>query len=254
MDITQYTDRLKYKSLPADFNHQDGPKYKSSWEYTKNFSNYHFDKWQVETEGEWIHKLGRFAGQWQEHIPAILEKSKDLGWDQSTNSNLRPGFTGGQSPMKAQEDYDRIQHGLKDTDQTNLVLESFIDTVPAIKAMVDHWKLEKPSYRIHVQWPGQCFGLHIDKLWHRCPTDPGRIVRLMIPLADYEPGQMSLFGNYVLTQYRAGDVYIFDTLNVPHASANLSVTPRPNMVITGLRTPETDEALRNANPDAIYNV
>lgn len=255
MDIKTYTDRLKYKSLPADFNHQKGAEYKSSYEYTKTeFSNYHFDKWKKETEGEWYHNLGRFVGDWSDDVDKIIEKSKELSWDQSTSQGLRPGFKGGDSPMKAQERFDRVQHGLDKTDQTNLVLEDYLDQFPKIKAMVDHWCLEKPSYRAHVQWPGQFFGTHIDKLWHRNPTDPARIVRIIITLADWEPGQFVMYGNCTLMQWHAGDVHIFDTLNVPHGTANISTVPRPNITITGLRTPETDEVLSRANPDSIFKI
>ena len=254
MDINTYANRIKYKELPADFNHQDGVRFKSSYEYTKTFSNYHFNKWQLDQEGEWYHKLGRFEGDWSDDVAKIIEKSKDLTWDQSTKSGLRPGFKGGQSPMKDQEEYDRIAHGLDKTDQTNLVLEDFLDQFPKIKAMIDYWCLEKVSYRSHVQWPGQFFGVHIDKLWHRNPTDPARIVRLSVNLSDYEPGQMMLYGNSAITSWHAGDVHIFDTLNVPHGTCNLSTLPRPNLTITGLRTPETDAKLAVANEHSRYKV
>ena len=254
MDINNYANRIKYKKLPADFNHQDGAKFKSSYEYTKTFSNYHFDKWHQENDGDWWHSLGRFEGDWSDDVVKIIEKSKDLGWDESTKSGLRPGFKGGQSPMKAQEEYDRIQHGLDKTDQTNLVLEDYLDQFPKIKTMVNHWCLEKINYRAHVQWPGQFFGVHIDKLWHRNPVDPARIVRIIISLADYEPGQLIMYGHSIVNQWRAGDVHIFDTLNVPHGTANISVYPRPNLTITGLRTPETDAVLAAANKDSRYPV
>lgn len=254
MDINQYADRVKFKSLPADFNHQDGKNYKSSYEYTKTFSNYHFDKFKEESEGDWYHKLGRFVGDWSDDVTKIIEKSKELGWDQQTKQGLRPGFPGGQSPMKDQEAYDRVVHGLDKTDQTNLVLENYLDQFPSIKAMVDFWCLEKPSYRAHVQWPGQFFGTHIDKLWHRNPTDPARIVRLIITLADWEQGHIITYGNCTLTQWHAGDVHIFDTLNVPHGTANISTTPRPNITITGLRTPEFDAKLAAATADSRYQI
>jgi len=254
MDINQYGRRIKYKSLPEDFNHQEGVKYKSSYEYTKTFSNYHFDKWQTESEGDWYHNLGRFQGDWSDNVAKIIEKSRELGWDQSTAQGQRPGFPGGQSPMRAQEEYDRKLHGLDKTDQTNLVLEDYLDRFPKIKKMVDHWALEKVSYRAHVQWPGQFFGVHIDKLWHRNPVDPARIVRIIVCLADYEPGQLLIYGNSVLTQWRAGDVHIFDTLNVPHGTANISTKPRPNITITGLRTELTDQKLREASANARYFV
>lgn len=254
MDINQYINRIKYKSLPEDFNHQEGVKFKSSYEYTKTFSNYHFDKWAEEKEGDWYHKLGRFVGDWSADLEKIVEKSKELGWDQSTASGMRPGFPGGQSPMRAQEEYDRKLHGLDKTDQTNLVVEEYLNQFPKILKMVDHWALEKVSYRAHVQWPGQFFGMHIDKLWHRNPVDPTRIVRIIVHLDDYEPGQSITYGNCILTQWRAGDVHIFDTLNVPHGTANLSVKPRPNLTITGLRTAITDQKLLESSADSQYLV
>ena len=254
MDIQQYINRVKYKTLPEDFNHQEGAKFKSSWEYSKTLSNYHFDKWKEESEGEWYHKLGRFVGNWNYANEKIIEKSKELNWGDITKSGKRPGFKNGVSPMIAQEEYDREIRGLKDIEYTNVVLEDYLDQFPEIKRMIDHWCLEKVSYRVHVQWPGQFFAVHIDKLWHRNPLDPARIVRIIVNLDDYEPGQFVLYGNRVHTQWRAGDVHIFDTLNVPHATANISTKPRPNITITGLRTSDTDRVLLSAGPDSIYKI
>ena len=254
MIIETYTQRVKYKSLPEDFNHQAGAEYQSSYEYARTFSNYHFDKWQPETTEQWFHRLGRFVGQWDDILPIILEQSQQLTWDQSTKQNLRPGFANGQSPMQSQEQYDRRRHGLEHTDQTNLVVENMLKEHQVIKSMVDFWCLENVSYRVHVQWPGQAFGMHIDKLWHRCPQDPSRIVRIVINLADYEPGQVMCYGNYAFTGWRSGDIHMFDTLNVPHGTMNLSDQPRPNLVVTGLRTPYTDQKLAQADPGSIYNL
>lgn len=256
MDIDQYASRVKYKSLPADFNHQGGANYKSSYEYTKTFSNYHFDKWQEEREGIWFNRLGRFVGDWSKELEQIITKSSELGWEESTRKGLRPGFkvTPGVTPMKAQEEYDRKEHGLENVDSTQLTLESYLDQFPTIKKMVDFWCLEAPSYRVHVQLPGQAFAMHIDKLWHRCPEDPSRIVRICINLADFEPGQIMCYGNTTYTQWRAGDIHMFDTLNVPHGTFNLSTTPRPNLVVTGLRTSETNKKLKKANAGSLYSI
>jgi hypothetical protein len=252
MDFKIYADRVKFKTLPSDFNHQDGDKFNSSWEYAKTLSNYHFDKFKDEKEGEWFHLLGRFVGDWNDDVKQIVEKSKELDWEDITKSGLRPGFKNGSSPMAAQEEYDREIRGLKDVEYTNVVLEEYIDQFPKIKQMIDIWGLENVSYRCHVQRPGQFFAPHIDKLWHRCPADPSRIVRLIVHLADYEPGQFIMYGNTVHTKWQAGDVHIFDTLNVPHATANLSTDPRPNLTITGLRTEITDQLLKSADKNSTY--
>ena len=252
MNINQYIDRVKFKTLPQDFNHQDGKNYESSYEYTKTFSNYHFDKFKQEPEGEWYHRLGRFKGDWADDVAKIIDKSKSLSWDQSTAAGQRPGFPGGVSPMRTQEQNDRTAHGLDHVDHTNLVLEEYLDQFPKIKKMVNHWHLEKVSYRCHVQWPGQTFAMHIDKLWHRNPTDPSKIVRIIVHLEDYEPGQILIYGNAVHTQWRAGDVHMFDTLNVPHGTFNISNKPRPNITITGLRSALTDQRLQEATAESEY--
>jgi hypothetical protein len=254
LDINQYISRVKHKSLPSDFAHQEGLKFASSWDYAKSMSNYHFDKWRKESEGEWYHCLGRYVGDWSDAVPRIIEKSKELDWADITTKGLRTGFVGGQTPMKEQEANDRAAHGLSDVEYTNVVLEDFIDQFPSIKNMVDYWCLEKVTYRVHVQWPGQTFAPHIDKLWHRCPEDPSRIIRFIVTLSDWEYGQFLMYGNSIYTQWHAGDVHIFDTNNVPHCTVNLSRVPRPNITITGLRTRETDQRLAAAGPDSRYSV
>lgn len=254
MDIERYAQRVKFRSLPADFNHQEGAKFDSSYEYSKTLSNYHHDKWRRDLPYEWWEPLGRFEGSWEYAVPKIIEKSQELDWEDITAYGLRPGFKGGQSPMVEQEKNDRARRGLANTEYTQVVIEEFIDEFPEIKRMVDHWHLENVTYRVHVQMPGQTFAPHIDKLWHRCPEDPARIVRIIVNLTDYEPGQILMYGTEFLTQWRAGDIHIFDTLNVPHATINLSEKPRPNMTITGLRTPEFDRIIAGHGADTRIKV
>jgi hypothetical protein len=255
MDINQYTSRLRVQSLPADFNHQQGANYTSSDDYVKeNFSNYHFDNFKSESEGEWFHVLGRYVGNFAYAVPKIVEDSLRTEWDEFSRSGKRNFPNGGQSPMTQQEHNDRVRHGTANMGQTQMVMEDFLNQFPEIKAMVDYWELENPSYRGHVQMPGQTFAPHLDKLWHRCPADPGRIVRIVINLADWEVGQYATYGNVVHSQWRAGDVHIFDHHNVPHSTINISSSSRPNITLTGLRTAGTDRKLAMATADSRYSV
>lgn len=256
MDPNKYAKRAKFKSLPLDFQYQDAAGYESNWDYIKNtFSNYHFDKWQFDQEGEWFHSLGRFelASNMEDILKNMEEESKKVGWHDLTTMAVHPGFPGGVSPLHALEEYDREASGIKG-EFTQIVPEPAMFEIPEIQNLGTYWKMKRLRTRIHVQMPGQTFIQHIDKLWHRNPTDPTKVMRIMVALKDYESGQLITYGNAVYTRWRAGDIHTFDTLNVPHASVNLSRSPRPFLIITGIRTEETDEILSKSNKGTIHNV
>jgi hypothetical protein len=77
---------------------------------------------------------------------------------------------------------------------------------------------------------------------------------MTIMLADWEPGQFYSYGNYTYSQWRAGDVHIFDWANVPHATANASRSMRPVLQVTGLKTNRTRELLADAGPEQRYSI
>lgn len=259
MEPKIFEDRAKYKSIPLDFQYQDAKDYSSNYDYLKEkFCNYHFDKWQPEKEGEYISLLGRF--EWsdedrksiEELIPWLEEESKNVGWNELTTKQAHPGFPGGISPMVKQEEYDRDVFG--GIEFTQVVPEPKIMEHPVLKKMAEYWKLKRCRTRVHTQMPGQTFPMHIDKLWHRYPAEPHKLTRMIIHLQDYEPGQIMQYGNYIHTGWRAGDIHIFDTLNTPHGTVNMSRIPRTIFVLTAVRTDETDEILRNSNKDTIHKI
>jgi hypothetical protein len=254
MDPNKYAARAKFKSLPLDFQYQDAAGYESNWDYIKaNFSNYHFDKWQFDNEGDWYDTLGRFeiAPNMEELLTGLEEESKKVGWHDLSVAGVHPGFPGGKSPLHSLEEHDREASGIEG-EFTQIVPEPAMYQIKEIQDLATYWKLKRLRTRIHIQMPGQSFIQHIDKLWHRNPSDPTKVLRIMVALRDYEPGQLITYGNAVYTRWKAGDISTFDTLNVPHASVNLSRTPRPFLIITGIRTPETDELLLKSNKDTIH--
>jgi hypothetical protein len=256
MEPKDYEARARYKSLPLDFQYQDADKYESNYEYIKdNFSSYHFDKWKKEEEGEWWHQLGRFEldPSIDEMLPWLIEKSKEVGWNDLSKIGAHPGFPGGISPLHSQEEHDRLASGVV-TDFVQMVPEPDMVHIPALQKMGEYWKFKRLRTRVHVQFPGQLFSTHVDKLWHRNPLAPHKMCRMVIFLQDYEPGQVMVYGNSVLTQWRKGDVHIFDTLNIPHSTANMSYSPRAVMIITAARTDESDEILRACNKDSIHRI
>ena len=256
MDPNKYAIRARYKTLPLDFQYQDAKNYKSNWDYIKEkFSNYHFDKWKFDEVGDYYDLLGRFilAPNIEEILAPLEEQCHKTGWNDLTKESLHPGFPGGKSPLYDQEEYDRTESGILG-EYTQLIPEQEMYEIEEIQSLARYWKLKRLRTRIHIQLPGQVFIQHIDKLWHRNPADPTKIIRLMVALRDYEPGQIITYGNAVYTRWRAGDITVFDTLNVPHASVNLSKVNRPFLVITGIRTDETDAILSASHKDYIHQI
>jgi hypothetical protein len=259
MEPKIFEDRAKFKSIPLDFQYQDAADYSSNYEYLKEkFCNYHFDKWRKEEEGEYVSLIGRYNWTAEERaaieelIPWLEEESKNVGWNELTTKQAHPGFPGGVSPMVQQEEYDRDIFG--GIEFTQVVPEPKIMDHPVLKKMAEYWKLKRCRTRIHTQMPGQTFPMHIDKLWHRYPAEPHKLTRMVVTLQDYEPGQLMQYGNYIHTGWRAGDIHIFDTLNTPHSTVNMSRVPRTIFVLTAVRTDETDEILRNSNKDTLHRL
>ena len=222
--------------------------YSSSWQWCVDHSRYHFDNFKTDQPGEWFQVLGRFKGNWGKEVaqaegkPITWATRKFYGNDDDTVS-----------PMLAQEENDLHTTGAPvDLELTNAVFD--ISPYPTLTRMSEYFGIEDAKIRMHYQQPGQMFNLHIDKLQERCPDDPERVIRMTIMLADWEPGQFYSYGNYTYSQWRAGDVHIFDWANVPHATANASRSMRPVLQVTGLKTNRTRELLADAGPESRYQV
>jgi len=66
-------------------------------------------------------------------------------------------------------------------------------------------------------------------------------------LTDWTPGHWFGYGNYTYTGWKAGEFHTFDLDNTPHYTANASYVPRVSLMITGIRTPATEDFLWEAS-------
>ena len=87
--------------------------------------------------------------------------------------------------------------------------------------------------------------LHMDKLQKWNPKDPSRVMRIFVQLTDWQPGQFWEVGNYQYNHWKAGDIFTFDTCDVPHCTANAGHHPRVTFQITGIRTEKTDDFINS---------
>lgn len=205
----------------------------SNWETSKAKSTYHFDPKIEDQPEDVVFYIGTLEPDWHTEVAEIVEKSKPATW-------ATRGYKGEDVPPPredlASEEYDLERFGYgKDYAITHLNWD-----IPAVlQKHIDAFALEDCMARIHVQKPGEVWNLHLDKLQKWCPEDPSRVIRIMIQLTDWQPGQFWEFGNFHWNQWAAGETISFDWQNMPHSTANAGMHPRVTLQLTGIITDET---------------
>lgn len=232
---------------------KDYEDYTSSWGWTRERSRYHFDYTRQDQPGEWYFPLGRFANDFHGDVAAALAREKTaITWATRKYSPYydRPDGTRVQSEMIEQEENDLREAGYSvDLPLTDVVEAAEIG--PELTRMYEYFGLIDPWVRLHIQQPGQMFNLHIDKLYGKS-DNPDDTARIVVNLADWEPGQFYQYGTYTVSHWRAGDVHTFDWSNVPHATANASRSMRPTLIMTGTKSDRTREILSRSNKDTVH--
>lgn len=201
---------------------------KSAWEITRQRSQYHFDTARIDPRWDCVQLVKQFETTWAQELHSAMDASQPVTWRTRGRDN---------DPLKRaaveydQEEYDLERIGMsKDAIVSNLNYE----LTPELKKIAESFELDGVMARLHVQWPGQVWNLHLDKLEKWMPADPSRVQRYFVQLTDWQPGHFWSFGNYTWSGWRAGDCVTFDWINVPHSTANAGHTPRVTLQITGV--------------------
>jgi hypothetical protein len=203
----------------------------SNWEIQRAKSAYHFDPKVVDPRWDTVIGIGRIVGDYSEEIEQVLETAKSVTWRNRAKTGLP-------NALVEAEEYDLVQAGAA----ADLSIADFeYNLTPKFKAICEMIGLENREDRVHVQWTGQVFSQHIDKLEKFNPEDPSKIMRIVINLTDWEPGHFMQYGNFNHTRWRTGDIHTFDWRHVPHSSANASLKPRVSLLTTGTIGAKTRE-------------
>jgi len=210
----------------------------SNWEDAKKRSNYHFDNLIVDTDN--IKHIGRFVGEyvkysWKKEINNVIHDAKELNWSNRRLSAGRPN-----NDVEAEEN-DLIKAGANPKMTIYRGLTDF-SKCPTIQKMIDYFEFKTVNAKLHVQFTGEMLNMHVDKLYD-IDEDPDNVLRIMIMLDDYEPGQFIMYGNQLFDRWQSGDIHYFDWKNIPHATANASNKPRPMLVLTGVMSDRTKELI-----------
>jgi hypothetical protein len=214
---------------------------KSNWETAKQQSDYHFNPGRKDNPMDVVQYLGHVTPTWQGDLADIVANSKPATW--ATRGYKGEGIEAPPEELAAEE-YDMSRVGIP----TDMIITHLNWQLPnSLQKLSDSFGLAKCMNRIHVQQPGELWNLHIDKLYKWAPEDPDSVMRIMIQLTDWQPGQFWEYGNYHYNQWRGGDVTTFDWQNIPHSTANAGYHPRVTFQLTGIRTEKTEEFLATLN-------
>ena len=97
-------------------------------------------------------------------------------------------------------------------DKTNV---SFDVKPPCGNSPYFHWWITK-------MMPGDFMPMHRDP--HTAYEQNSR--RFWMPLKDWERGHIFVYEDTVVTNYKAGDVYMYESAQALHGAANIGLTPR----------------------------
>lgn len=220
----------------------------SSWEETREKSNYHFDNFKFDKEVDKLTKLGRIIADYSDTVKEAIANAKPATWQNR-------GYKG-EGVMQPQvdlekEEYDLLKAGY---DREHVITHLNWKINDQLRQITNLFKLENCMERIHVQMPGEVWNLHIDKLSKWAPDEPWRVIRIMIQLTDWEQGHFWSYGNYIHSQWKAGEVSTFDWQNIPHCTANAGHNPRVTYQLTGVLTEESNEFINRLKRFDTYSL
>lgn len=202
---------------------------KSAWAITRARSQYHFDTTRLDPRWDTVILVKQFANTWAEELESAIAASHPVTWRTRGRDS---------DPLKrAAEEYDQEEYDLEHIGMSKDAIVSNLnyELTPELQRIAESFELDGVMARVHVQWPGQVWNLHLDKLEKWRPEDPARVQRYFLQLTDWQQGHFWSFGNYTWQGWRAGDCVTFDWINVPHATANAGHTPRATLQITGVK-------------------
>ena len=221
---------------------------RSSWDETRAKSKYHFNPKLIDPSWDYVHKLGNIEPCWKEELGEIIRTARPATWADR-------GYKGEGVPIPSEdlaaEEYD-IERVGADPKMTITHLNWMIP--PVLERVSELFGLKDCMNRIHVQMPGEVWNRHLDKLGKWCPEAPNQVMRIMIQLTDWQPGQFWEYGNYHHRGWAAGEVTTFDWQNLPHCTANAGHDPRVTLQITGVVTEKTGHFLRTLSSQTPYKL
>lgn len=220
----------------------------SYFDQLKKTSNYHFDNTHRDKPGEWFFEHGRFVGNWRDELVLAYQHTKEIRWQSISGDlkNIPQDEWNVERADRVRKQEQDIERGGGDPKMVLTDANTDLSGYPTFQRMINFFCLDQGRSRIHFQHTGQTFNMHIDTYQVGWPgVDPSKMIRFIVMLEDWEPGQFYMYGNCSYSHWCAGDFHSFSWQDVPHGTANASQHVRPSLIVTGVKTPRTEDILRS---------
>ncbi len=224
---------------------------------------WHFDKFREDKEGEYVKIIGRFIGDWTDEIE--LARSKGVQ-NQNYNEQRYEHAANKKSKNHVEEDKENPDGKPEATMFRKVNFDKFPGEFPQFTKITEFLKFNKDdklTCKFNDQYPNDQLMWHIDNL----PGNPraervignpdfqyqnDNKIRFLIPMEDWEPGQIFQFGNRVYTQWKAGTIFTWEWSTLPHLTWNGSWRKRPCLQLTGNATEDTWKLVHEGTSETTY--
>jgi len=220
------------------------------WDYSKQFSNYHFDPTVDEDDAPHYKIIGNVGIDLYKVYQEQLEKH-DLVLSGFFN-RLSVQANKDDVPFTSVYDEEELKFLNLDPDHKFFYCLDANDN-PTVQKIINFFGFEKYGATFHTQKPGQLFPYHIDELpgiknnqkisW--LDEDPKWAARFEIQVLDWVPGHVWAVGNTYWKQWKAGEILWHDWRHTPHGTCNFGRSERITLQITGLCTEKTIEIINS---------
>ena len=231
--------------------------------FVQSLQHWHYNKWiqnaieyrrisQID-QTIFIHELTQLKQQLdlvkqQWNNQSQLRIRQEIARTQNSHTNLE---------ILAGQEQDRLKAGYSVEKSMYHVKQVESDSV--WESIGQQFGLEEAITRLHVQFPGDVTAWHTDIFAPYHDLLPNKSInshdtvgqdiglrRIIIALEDWEWGQCFMFGSHTWSQWHAGDV-IYWNFGVPHCAANMGLTPRICMSVTGTPTQLFNDLITQTN-------
>lgn len=130
-------------------------------------------------------------------------------------------------PKHSLEEYKTYEHGVNAGYDLTATYWHIFESQDIPMQITPPWCTGKVHWWITKMMPGDIMPMHEDP-----PTLKNNCKRYWMPLQDYEAGHVFIIKDELITNYRAGDVFVYDVAQDNHGAANIGYTPRFVLQVT----------------------